>query len=59
MTLTTPHHPGLRLFGGTITFALIALSLQVNSGLDRVIQSGLMTLTWCLRLAVDYLLEAL
>ena len=59
MTITIPHHPGLRLFGGAITFALIALSLQVNSGLDRVIQSELSRLALYLSLAFDYVLEAL
>jgi hypothetical protein len=44
---------------GLMTFVIIALWLQLNTGADRVIQRQLGTVEWMASAGVDYVLDLL
>jgi hypothetical protein len=46
MTFEGSHHSGARIPSGVLTFVVISLLLQVNSGLDRVIQRAVGRAGW-------------
>jgi hypothetical protein len=57
MTFAGSDHSSLRVAGGVLAFAVISLLLQVNSGLDRVIQRAVGRISWSASEAFGYFID--